>query len=239
MTKKGLIIIPCYNEEQTIVPLLRELESLSLTNIQLDILPVNDGSKDKTLQQIESQTGVYLNLINNLGIGGAVQSGIKYAYRNQYDFAVQMDGDGQHPPEELQKIISLSEQTGADLCIGSRYIDKAGFQSTFLRKKGIFFLNKLIRCTTGQKIHDCTSGYRLYNPKALALFSRYYPDKFPEPESIAYAALHKLNIAEVQVMMKERNGGVTSINGFSIFYYMVKVSLAILFLKLSFMINKK
>jgi glycosyltransferase involved in cell wall biosynthesis len=236
---KGLIIIPCFNEEQNIIQLLNDLNQILIPNIDLVFLPINDGSKDKTLTNIISKTNNYLNLINNLGIGGAVQSGIKYAYKNGFDFAIQLDGDGQHPANEIIKLIKTFQTTNSDLCIGSRYINAVGFQSTFLRRLGIGFLNKIIYLTTGQKIYDCTSGFRLYGKKSLQLFSNYYPDKYPEPESIVYAILNKLKIAEVSVIMQERKNGKTSISGFSTIFYMLKVSLAILFLKLNFSINQK
>lgn len=236
--KKALIIIPCFNEEQNIVPLLHDLKQVEIENTDLFFLPVNDGSSDNTLSNIKANSSTHLHLVNNLGIGGAVQSGIKYAYRNNFDFAIQMDGDGQHPPSELNKIIQHTQHANLDLCIGSRYLSSEGFQSTYLRKFGIHFLNKLIFVTTGKKIYDCTSGYRLYNQKALTLFSKYYPDKYPEPESLVYALLHKLTVGEVGVEMKERKDGVSSISGFSTLYYMTKVSLAILFLKLGFIFKK-
>ncbi len=237
--KKGLIIIPCFNEEQNIIQLLDDLNQISILNIDLVFLPVNDGSKDKTLTNIISKTNNYLHLINNLGIGGAVQSGIKYAFANNFDFAIQLDGDGQHPANELIKLIKTFQTTNSDLCIGSRYINADGFQSTFLRRLGIGFLNKIIYLTTGQKVFDCTSGFRLYGTKSLQLFSNYYPDKYPEPESIVYAILNNLKIAEVAVIMQERKNGKTSISGFSTVFYMLKVSLAIVFLKLNFSINQK
>ncbi len=238
MNKKGLIIIPCFNEEQNIVQLLHDLKQVKIEAIDFTFLPINDGSSDQTLASIKQHSANYLHLSNNLGIGGAVQTGIKYACRNNYDFAVQMDGDGQHPPSELHKIISYSQKNNLDLCVGSRYLSTEGFQSTYLRRFGIHFLNKLIYFTTGKKIYDCTSGYRLYNQKALSLFANYYPDKYPEPESIAYALLHQLKVGEVGVEMKERKDGVSSITGLSTLYYMTKVSLAILFLKLGLIFKK-
>jgi glycosyltransferase involved in cell wall biosynthesis len=237
--KKALIIIPCFNEEQNIVQLLCDLKQIEIEDTDLVFLPINDGSSDGTLQNIRNNSSAYLNLVNNIGIGGAVQSGIKYAFRNNFDLAIQMDGDCQHPPSELEKIINHANHAQLDLCIGSRYINSEGFQSTFLRKLGINMLNKIIFLTTNKKVYDCTSGYRLYNKKALFLFSKYYPDKYPEPESLVYALLHKLKVGEVSVIMKERKGGVSSISGFSTLYYMTKVSLAIAFLKLSFIFNKK
>ncbi len=238
-TKKILIIIPCFNEEQNIVQLLADLKQITIMGVDLVALPINDGSKDGTLNKIKTHATRFINLPNNLGIGGAVQTGIKYAYNNNFDYAIQMDGDGQHPPSELYKIIYEAINSKCDICIGSRYIDAKGFQSTFIRRFGINFLNKIIYLCTRQKVYDCTSGYRLYNKNAILLFSDYYPDKYPEPEAIVYALLHKLTVKEIPVLMKERKNGVSSISGFSTVYYMVKVSLAIVFLKFSFIFRKK
>lgn len=236
---KVLIIIPCYNEGQNIVPLLNELKPLSFTNTDFTILPVNDHSTDNTLAQLKENSPVFLDLPNNLGIGGAVQSGIKYAERYGFDYAIQMDGDGQHPPSEVPLLLKEALQSGCDICLGSRYMKWEGFQSTAMRRLGIRLLNSLIRMTTGQKIFDCTSGYRLFNRRAITLFSEYYPDKYPEPEVIVYAKLKGLKISEVPVFMRDREGGESSISGLSSLYYMIKVSLAILFIKLSFTFNKK
>jgi hypothetical protein len=237
--KKVLIIIPCFNEEQNIVALLNDLRKLQISEFDFTFFPINDGSKDETLKKIINHTESHLNLCNNLGIGGAVQSGLKYADRNGYDFAVQMDGDGQHPPAELHKMITHALHSATDLCIGSRYIDAGGFQSTRLRRLGINVLNRIIYMATKKKVYDCTSGYRLYNKKAIELFAGYYPDKYPEPESIVMALLSGLRVGEAQVIMKERAGGVSSISGISTLYYMIKVSLAILSLKLSFIFVKR
>jgi glycosyltransferase involved in cell wall biosynthesis len=222
MTKKILIIIPCFNEEQNIVSVIEELDEIRIENMDIEILPINDASPDNTLKKITSITKNYLNLSNNLGIGGAVQSGFKFAKANNFDYAIQVDGDAQHPPKEIYKIINTALEHNADLCIGSRYINKEGFQSSGLRQFGIKFLNFLILLCTKCKIHD----------------SNYYPDKYPEPESIVYCVLHQLKVIEIAVNMKERKGGISSITGLSTLYYMTKVSLAILFLKLNHLIKK-
>ncbi len=239
MNKKILVIIPCFNEEQNIVDVIGVLKTTKVENCDIEILPVNDASSDKTLKKITQATPHYLNLVNNLGIGGAVQSGLKYAKMKKFDFAIQLDGDGQHPPEELHKLINAALEFDADLCIGSRYITKDGFQSTGMRQFGIRFLSFLIYLCTKKNVKDCTSGFRLYNKKAIQLFSKYYPDKYPEPESIVLAMLNNLKVVETPVLMKERKGGVSSIAGFSTLYYMTKVSLAILFLKLNFTLHSK
>lgn len=239
MQKKILIIIPCYNEAENIVSLLSELALVNIHNISLTALPINDKSKDDTLKLLQQHANQYLNLTNNLGIGGAVQSGIKYALKNDFDYAIQMDGDGQHPPSELSKLIEHALNTNCDICLGSRYINYQGFQSSAMRRVGIKILNFLIQVCVKQKVYDSTSGYRVFNKKAIELFSSYYPDKYPEPEVIVYAKLNGLTIEEIPVFMRGREGGESSIGGFSSLYYMLKVSLAILFLKLNFIFTKK
>jgi glycosyltransferase involved in cell wall biosynthesis len=236
---KVLVILPCFNEGENIGKLLIELKNISLDGIQITTLPVNDCSKDNTVSEIQAHTHHYLDLPVNLGIGGAVQSGLIYAHLNDYDVAVQMDGDGQHPPSELIKLITPLLKNEADVCIGSRFIDKEGFQSTFSRRLGINFLSGLIKLCSGKTIRDCTSGYRAFNKKAIALCVNYYPDKYPEPESILYLLKHGIRVIETPVLMRSRDGGVSSIGGFSSLYYMLKVSLAILFLNLKSFKNER
>jgi glycosyltransferase involved in cell wall biosynthesis len=234
-----LIVLPCFNEAENIGKLLRELSSITVHGVSITTLPVNDCSKDNTLPEIKNYSTHYLNLCVNLGIGGAVQSGLLYAHRNNFDIAVQMDGDGQHPPGELSKIIAPILNNTADICIGSRFITKEGFQSTLARRAGIKFLSGLIKLFSGARIHDCTSGYRAFNKKAIELCVEYYPDKYPEPESILYLIKRGLRVMETPVIMRERTGGVSSISSFSSLYYMLKVSLALLFIRIKLISNDK
>ncbi|MCC6702400.1 MAG: glycosyltransferase family 2 protein [Fluviicola sp.] len=234
-TKKVLIIIPCYNEEKSIAVLIKACNELDIPGFQLTCLPINDFSRDQTLTQIKTNTNRYLDLTNNMGIGGAVQSGIKYALLHQYDYAVQMDGDGQHPPSELHKLLLVANEQQIDLCIGSRYLEPTGFQSSFLRRLGIRFLSKWIRLIAGVQVKDCTSGYRVFSAKAIQLFARYYPDKYPEPEVIVQAKAEGIQIKEVPVVMIDRVEGDSSISGFSTVYYMLKVALAIFFLRVHYL----
>lgn len=239
INKTILLIFPCYNEESNIANLLAMAKGLKLQGYEFTCLPVNDYSKDNTLFEIRNNSANYLNLVNNLGIGGAVQSGIKYAEFNNFDYAIQVDGDGQHPIDQIVKLVNEAENTKCDVCIGSRYIKQEGFQSTVTRRLGIKLINLLIKIVTGVQIHDSTSGFRIFNRKAIKLFSNYYPDKYPEPESIVYGLINSLKINEVAIIMKERQGGQSSIAGFKPIYYMIKVGLAILFLKFSSIISKK
>ena len=230
MKTKVLIVIPCFNEAESLPKLADELKKVSVP-IEYDIIPlvVNDCSKDNTVLVAKELGFKVLDLPNNLGIGGAVQAGIKYAYRNNFDYAVQMDGDGQHPPEELIKILEAAKIKNADVVIGSRFLEKNGFQSTFLRRLGIryfFALNKLL---TRARIYDSTSGYRLLGKNAMAIAVKYYPDDYPEPESLVFFARAGLKIVEIPIIMRLRQGGVSSITGFKTVNYMVKVTLSMLF----------
>lgn len=228
---KILVILPCFNEEQSIGNILSELKKVNIPGYEIIALPVNDGSTDKTITEIKKHCTTYLDLPKNLGIGGAVQSGLKYAHQHNFDIAVQMDGDGQHPPLELIKIITPILNNDTDVCIGSRFIDKEGFQSSFLRRAGIKFLSALIKLRCGQTISDCTSGYRAFNKKAIEECVKYYPKKYPEPESALHLIKKGIRVKEVPVIMDARDGGTSSISGFRSVYYMLKVSLAILRVK--------
>ncbi|PWK22637.1 glycosyltransferase involved in cell wall biosynthesis [Arcicella aurantiaca] len=233
MTKqraKILVIIPCYNEEASIQNLVNDIQSVKKQHdLPIDILVVNDCSKDNTLQVIKSLDCLYLDLPVNLGIGGGMQSGYKYAYRNGYQFAVQMDGDGQHPAIELPKLLQEAQTNKADVIIGSRFLEGKGFQSSFFRRLGITYFKWLNKFLIGQTIHDSTSGFRVFNRKTLELVNQYYPDEYPEPEAIVLFGMRKLIMKEVPVEMCERQGGVSSINSFRAIYYMFKVSLGIIF----------
>lgn len=226
---KILIILPCFNEAESIGRILTELKKASLPGCEIIALPVNDGSTDDTLTEIKKISSTFLDLPQNLGIGGAVQSGLKYAHDHNFDIAVQMDGDGQHPPLELIKIVTPILNNETDVCIGSRFIDKEGFQSSFLRRVGINFLSGLIKFRCGQTVLDCTSGYRAFNKKAIEECVKYYPKKYPEPESALYLIKKGIRVKEVPVLMDARITGTSSISGLRGIYYMLKVSLAIVF----------
>ena len=219
---KTLLIIPAYNEEDCILDVARKIESFGY-----DYIIVNDGSTDSTLKICKENNLNVLDLPRNLGIGGAVQAGHKYALRNGYDVDIQVDGDGQHDISYIPLLIKQIEE-GADLVIGSRFlVQTAGFQSTIMRRVGIKWLSFMLKFLYKQTITDPTSGFRASGKRTLELFARTYPIDYPEPESIAESLNHKLKVSEVSVEMKERAGGTSSINVFSSVYYMIKVSLAI------------
>lgn len=225
-----LVIVPCYNEEAAIASVVQEIHQARQKNrLSLDILAVNDCSKDRTLETIRQLDCLYIDLPVNLGIGGAMHAGYKFAYRNGYDIAIQVDGDGQHPADEILKIVQPIQNGVADVVIGSRFIEKNGFQSTFMRRIGITYFRWLNRLLIGKTIHDSTSGFRAFNRRTISLVNAYYPDEYPEPESIVQFGMNRLRIAEVPVTMRERQGGVSSISWLNGIYYMFKVTLGIIF----------
>lgn len=223
---KILIIIPAYNEENTIETLLKEIQSLNIKGIQP--LVINDCSTDHTSYLARQAGAKVIDLPCNLGIGGAVQTGYKYALKNGYDIAIQVDGDGQHDPKYIPQLIEPLLNGEADIVIGSRYIEKVGFQSTFLRRLGINYFCKLIQLLTKIRVTDPTSGFRACNKKVIKLLAESYPKDYPEPESIVYLNRFNCKVAEIPVVMRARAGGVSSINLNRSIYYMFKVSLAII-----------
>jgi glycosyltransferase involved in cell wall biosynthesis len=243
MTKKTniAIIIPCFNEQDNILALHQEISSIAIENSHYHIIPIfiNDCSTDNTEQLLKDNNLTHINLSVNLGIGGAVQTGFKYAYSNGFDIAIQMDGDGQHPPKELHKLIQLLLDNNADIVIGSRYLTNEGFQSSALRRFGISYFKWLNKILVGVQINDSTSGYRAVNRKAMEVISDYYPDEYPEPESIILFALKNLKMIEVPVLMRERQSGKSSIRNYKTVYYMFKVTLGTIFLYIRLKFNGK
>lgn len=241
---KVLIIIPAYNEsaniEQVIERITAHQSALQSADdgIRLDYLIVNDGSTDGTLKICKKRRYQYLDLPINLGIGGAVQAGYVYAYKNDYDIAVQIDGDGQHDIAYLEDLLRPLLSGEADVVIGSRFLRKEGFQSSLARRTGSRLLSRLIRLTTGKKIYDVTSGYRAVNRKFIDIYSKDYPTDFPEPEAIVTAVMYRGRVMEVPVQMKAREGGKSSITFRKSIYYMIKVTLAILVCRLSYGIRR-
>lgn len=226
---KKLVIIPAYNESASIEKTVREIQNKAK---EFDYVIINDCSKDNTKQICEENGFNFIDLPINLGIGGAVQTGYRYAYRKGYDMAVQVDGDGQHNPEFLEKMADYMTETGADMVIGSRFIEKQGFQSSGTRRIGIKYFTILIKILTGKTITDPTSGLRLVNRDVIKMFAYDYPKDYPEPESTVAVLRCKKKVEEIPVIMRERNGGVSSISMKKSVYYMIKVSLAILIEKI-------
>ena len=222
---KKLVIIPAYNEEGNLEKTINDITE----NAQgFDYVIINDRSTDNTLEMCRHHGFHYLNLPVNLGIGGAVQTGYRYAFYHGYDLAVQFDGDGQHSAAHLEDMAKVLEKSGADMVIGSRFIEKEGFQSSGLRRVGIRYFTMLIRLLTGKTITDPTSGMRMVNRKLLEKFTNEYPKDYPEPESVVTILSENYKVKEVPVIMNEREEGVSSISLRNSVYYMIKVSFAIL-----------
>ena len=222
---KKLIIIPAYNESESIENTVRDI----IENAKdFDYVVINDCSKDNTREICEKNGFNIVNLPINLGIGGAVQTGYKYALQNGYDVAVQVDGDGQHDPAFLEKMAEVLVVENQDMIIGSRFIDKAGFQSSVMRRIGIKYFMVLIKLVTGKTITDPTSGLRMINRNIIELFAENYPKDYPEPEGVVFALKRGMKVKEIPVVMRSRQGGVSSINPKKSVYYMIKVSLAII-----------
>ena len=236
MKSKVLIIIPAYNESENIETVVDHIVN---NYPQYDYVVINDGSKDKTREVCRKRGYQFINLSINLGIGGAVQTGYKYARDKGYDMAVQLDGDGQHDVAFLDEMIQVIENQEADIVIGSRFVEKEGFQSSFARRTGINFLSFLILLSTGKHIKDVTSGYRLVNKRFIEIYADDYPTDYPEPEAIIQAIMYGGIIKEYPVIMKERIGGESSINLVASVYYMIKVTLAIIVRRISYGVRRQ
>ena len=221
-----LAVVPAYNEAATITAVV---EGLHRHTPQLDVVVIDDGSTDDTARLAEAAGARVLQLPFNLGIGGAVQAGFKYADEQGYGYMVQVDGDGQHDPREIGKLFAaLDGPDRADMICGTRFATATGYIAPISRRTGIhvfaFLLSRLLR----QPVTDPTSGFRLYNRRAIALFARDYPHDYPEVEAVLMLHHHRLTMREVPVRMLQRGGGVSSITGSGkSFYYMVKVLLAL------------
>ncbi len=222
---KSLVIIPAYNEEKSI---LRTVEDIKKNAPEFDYIIINDCSTDNTLSICRNAGIPVLNLPINLGIGGAVQTGYLYAKKNHYDYAVQFDGDGQHDAAFLQNMRDYMTEHQLNMLIGSRFIEKEGFQSSGLRRFGIRYFSLLIRIITGKKITDPTSGMRMADKEVIAMYADCYPKDYPEPESVVAILQAGKKVEEYPVVMRERMDGVSSISPIKSVYYMIKVTLAIL-----------
>jgi glycosyltransferase involved in cell wall biosynthesis len=221
-----LAVLPAYNEADTVTDVI---DGIRLQAPQFDVLVVDDGSTDDTGAVAEEAGARVLRLPFNLGIGGAVQAGFLYAMEKDYDFVVQVDGDGQHLPEEIPKLIAaMGDGRGLDIVCGSRFISADHkYPAPISRRTGIHVFAFLLSRIAGKRISDPTSGFRLYNRRAIALFARDYPHDYPEVEALLMVHFHRLNMREVPVRMLRRGGGISSIRSGKSVYYMIKVLLAI------------
>ncbi len=228
---KVLLIIPAFNEANNILNVYNSITSFNeKSDVKFDVIVINDGSTDNTEQILNENAIPHVSLINNLGIGGAVQTGYKYAKIHNYDYAVQFDGDGQHDVNYVLKILEPAFRNEADMIIGSRFIDKksSSFKSSFARRVGIKMISFFIKIVTGTKVYDTTSGFRAVNRELIDLFANEYPSEYPEPVSTTKVLINKFKVYEVAVSMNERKAGVSSIRAWKNFYYMFNVIISIL-----------
>ena len=228
---RALLIIPAYNEEENIEKVVARIDEFrkgGCGGLTLDYVIINDGSTDSTLQICRKNNFNVVNLIQNLGIGGAVQTGYMYAERYGYDIAVQFDGDGQHDINSLMPLLEPVIKDEQDFVVGSRFLEGTSeFKSTLMRRIGIRYLSFIIKLFARCRVTDPTSGFRAANRKVIKYLAWNYPVDYPEPESRVDLSKRSFRISEVQVNMLEREGGMSSISSWKSVYYMVKVSLAI------------
>lgn len=224
MKNKTIIFIPAFNEEAAIEKTIENLKAVHTD----DYLIINDASTDNTEYICKKNNYNYITLPFNLGIGGAMQTGFRFAVENNYDIGIQYDGDGQHNPEFIPALKEPIIKKEANMVIGSRFINKAGYQSSKSRRTGIIILNKIIRIFTGYDVKDSTSGFRAFDRDLMKFLNKDYPKDYPEAECIVMAERKGYKLKEVPVIMNEREGGISSISSFKSIYYMIKVSLAIL-----------
>ena len=225
---KVLIIIPAYNEQENIERVVNEVIK---ENDWVDVVVINDGSKDNTLEKAKNTKAKVINLSNNLGIGGAVQTGMIYAYENKYDVAIQIDGDGQHNPQYIKEMVNKINK-GYDMVIGSRFVEKTSYKQTFFRMLGIKTTSVLIKAITGKKIYDTTSGFRAINKEVIKEFAKKYPYDYPEPETNMQIVLKGKKVLEIPVEMRKRIAGKSFVTPLKSVKYMTKVTLSLLMTKL-------
>ena len=222
---KRLVIIPAYNECGSI---LKAVEDIREHAPGFDYVVINDCSTDGTPHVCREYGLNYVDLSVNLGIGGAVQTGYIYACQQGYDLAVQFDGDGQHDAAYLEQMAQVLVETGSNMVIGSRFIEREGFQSSGLRRVGIRYFSMLIRLLTGVRVTDPTSGMRMVDREVMRIYAASYPKDYPEPESVMAILRMKKKVTEIPVVMRQREEGTSSIGGVRSVYYMIKVTLAVL-----------
>lgn len=222
MKSKVLVIIPAYNEEAAI-----EKTCKKVLKEKVDCIVINDCSSDDTQEKALQITSNVISLSNNLGIGGAVQTGYIYAYKNHYDIAIQLDGDGQHNPKYIPELVKKIEE-GYDMVIGSRFISDTAYDQTFFRMLGIKIIRNIIKLFSGKTIMDPTSGFRAVNKDIIKQFATEYPYDYPEPiTNLQILKNKRYKVLEISTKMNQRETGTSSITAFKSIYYMVKVTLAL------------
>jgi glycosyltransferase involved in cell wall biosynthesis len=220
-----IVIIPAFNEEGSIGEVLDELKKYVP---DLDVIVINDGSTDLTAPMVRGKRLPVLDLPCNLGVGGAVQAGFQYAFQKNYRYVIRIDGDGQHPPAEIPKLLKAMEEEDADLIIGSRFRGQKAFVSNLVRYLGIKILAIFLSLICKSRVTDPTSGFWMVNRPLLSYFAHEYPVEYPEPEAIALLRRHGFSLREVPVTFRRRIAGRSSIGSWGTLYYMMKVGLALL-----------
>jgi glycosyltransferase involved in cell wall biosynthesis len=223
--KRTVAVVPAYDEEGAIAGVI---EGIRAFDPSIDIVVVDDGSTDSTAAVAASAGAAVLRLPFNLGIGGAVQTGFRYALEHGYEVAVRLDGDGQHDPAELPKLLAPLVRGAADVVTGSRFQDTEDeYRPPLARRLGITWFAKLVSLLARQRVTDTTSGFQALNERGIALFARDYPSDYPEVEATVLVLKHRLRLVEVPVRMLEREHGTSSITFVRSVYYAIKVTLAL------------
>jgi glycosyltransferase involved in cell wall biosynthesis len=221
---RRVAIVPAFNEQDTVGRVIDEVRAF---DPGFDVVVVDDGSTDRTAAIASARGAHLLRLPFNLGIGGAVQTGYRFAFENGYDLAVQIDGDGQHDPRELPLILAPVLADEADMVVGSRFAGSGAYRPPAMRRVGIRVFAWVVSRLVGQRVTDSTSGFRAVNRRGIELFAADYPHDYPEVEATVMAVRHRLRLREVPVAMRERGGGRSSITAARSVYYMLKVLLAL------------
>jgi glycosyltransferase involved in cell wall biosynthesis len=223
-TVKRIAIVPAFNEERNVGRVLDELRAI---DPGLDVVVVSDGSTDRTAEVASTRGAYVIRLPFNLGIGGAVQTGFRYAWEEGYELAVRLDGDGQHDPGELGVLVAPVVAGEADLAVGSRFVEGGGYRSSAARRIGIRILARVVSLIARQRLTDTTSGFQACNRRAIALYAADLPHDYPEVEGMVMAIKHRIRLVEVPVTMREREHGHSSIGTLASIYYMIKILLAL------------
>ncbi len=219
------VVVPAYNEARSIEAVIASIrEHMPGATVTV----VNDGSSDDTGARAGAAGALVLTLAVNLGIGGAVQTGYKYALAEGFSYAVQIDGDGQHDPSETHHLLEELVTGDTDIVIGSRWLGRGDYVASKNRRVGMKLLESIVSWRAGARFTDTTSGFRAMNRRALALFAVHYPTDYPEVESILLARHHGLSVVEVPVKMEPRRHGRSSIRGFRSLYFMVRITIGLL-----------